>query len=319
MAAPLKLKFSTLGVFTSTPFLGNPLAIVHVPPCVRLTQTQKQLIAREFNLSETVFLHEPASDTANILSIDIFTRTAELPFAGHPTVGTAVYLLSQASGLGQLADHPMLLTKAGAIPIESTGRSRARVQVPVDFRAHPPLLHPTARSGQKRLAGDDWVRPDADAVVSVVKGMTFVLLQVRDEAALARMAAYAERNTLPAEYLQALGEGAQWAAGFVGVYAFCLPGAEEDGRTVVRTRMFSGVEDPATGSAASALGSYLASETGEEGEKKYRIVQGVEMGRRSVIDVGVTIEDGKVEAVTLEGEAVVVMEGGYVQVPPASL
>jgi PhzF family phenazine biosynthesis protein len=83
--------------------------------------------------------------------------------------------------------------------------------------------------------------------------------------------------------------------------------------------MFDGpVEDPATGSAGSALASYLASGKGD-GEKRYRIVQGVEMGRKSVVDVGITVEAGKVEAVTLEGEAVVVMEGGYVKVPSANL
>ena len=107
------LRYTQLDVFTSTPFLGNPLAIVHLPSTASLSQSQKQNIAREFNLTETVFLHEPSSD--GTVMIDIFTTTEEIPFAGHLTVGTGSYLFSQpihASG-----DTIVLKTKAGDIPV----------------------------------------------------------------------------------------------------------------------------------------------------------------------------------------------------------
>jgi PhzF family phenazine biosynthesis protein len=99
-----KIKFTTLDVFTSVPYYGNPLAIVHVPVNITLTSAQKQLIAREFNFSETVFLHEPLNENETVVTIDIFATTAELPFAGHPTVGTGWYLLPKSP--------PTLLTKA---------------------------------------------------------------------------------------------------------------------------------------------------------------------------------------------------------------
>ena len=98
-AATMELSFTTLDVFTSTRFEGNPLAVVRVPAALRgaITAAQKQAVAREFNLSETVFLHEPAGDdddddgaATTTLEMDIFTVDQELPFAGHPTIGTAV-------------------------------------------------------------------------------------------------------------------------------------------------------------------------------------------------------------------------------------
>lgn len=81
-----KLDFVVVDVFTAKRYEGNPLAIVRMPPSVKLTQEQKQNIAREFNLSETTFLHEP-TDSESAWTVDIFTVQAELPFAGHPTIG----------------------------------------------------------------------------------------------------------------------------------------------------------------------------------------------------------------------------------------
>lgn len=88
---PSTLSFVTLDVFTKTRYTGNPLAIIRVPTSVTLSQSQKQRIAREFNLSESVFLHEQTAQDRSDKSvrIDIFTAYAEVPFAGHPTVGTA--------------------------------------------------------------------------------------------------------------------------------------------------------------------------------------------------------------------------------------
>ena len=113
----MELSFTTLDVFTSTRFEGNPLAVVCVPAALRgaVTAARKQAVAREFHLSETVFLHEPAGGgndeaAATALEMDIFTVDRELPFAGHPTIGTAV-----------LARHHLypavdtLLTKSGPI------------------------------------------------------------------------------------------------------------------------------------------------------------------------------------------------------------
>src|SRR5436190_551037 len=109
----MKLSFRTLDVFTTTRYAGNPLAVVTVPSANRsqLTQAQKQIIAREFNLSETVFVHETSEDSADEIPIDIFTTQAEIPFAGHPTIGTSHYLLHK------YPSTKAILTKAGRIGI----------------------------------------------------------------------------------------------------------------------------------------------------------------------------------------------------------
>lgn len=113
----MALTFTTFDVFTTTPFRGNPLAIVQVPTAVKLSQDQKQLIAREFNLSETVFLHEQTVDDilARRARIDIFTAIAEVAFAGHPTIGTANFLLYHLNP----GTVDTLITKAGPVPFEA--------------------------------------------------------------------------------------------------------------------------------------------------------------------------------------------------------
>lgn len=128
----MELSFTTLDVFTRTRFEGNPLAVVRVPAALRdaLTPERKQAVAREFNLSETVFLHEPADSdeaTTTVLEIDIFTVDQELPFAGHPAIGTAV-----------LARHHLypavdtLLTRSGPIrllPPDPPGSRAVRARI----------------------------------------------------------------------------------------------------------------------------------------------------------------------------------------------
>ena len=116
-----QLRFYQLDVFTTTPYKGNPLAIVHLPPGRDLEPEQKLKIAREFNLSETVFLHAIEGDQAKI---DIYTTTEELPFAGHPTIGSGWHLLND------VRPGITLLTKAGAIPVAPLPSSGVGVVVP---------------------------------------------------------------------------------------------------------------------------------------------------------------------------------------------
>jgi PhzF family phenazine biosynthesis protein len=286
----LKLQFVQLDVFTAERYSGNPLAIVHLPEeRSSLTQAQKQLIAKEFNLSETVFLHE-TTDPDSPAAIDIFTVNEELPFAGHPTIGTGWYLLSKVPERNAI----VLRTKAGDIPVLRDG-SCVRLQVPIEFKVHEPYTRPSLKELQVKLKDADYVN-STSGVASIVKGMTFILVQVTSEDALARMQPYPERFQIPD-----LGE---WGA-FVGVYAFF---ERTDG--VVRTRMFDGMlEDPATGSAASTLAGWLAQKKGH-GRWQFEIVQGVEMGRRSEITVVVEVDgDCVIRSINLGGAAVEVMEG----------
>ncbi|KAJ7176797.1 hypothetical protein C8R46DRAFT_1077350 [Mycena filopes] len=297
-----RLRFTKLDVFTSTPYQGNPLAIVHLPTGTQLSQAEKLLIAREFNLSETVFLHEhdADTDTAAPVVIDIFMTTEELPFAGHPTVGSGFYLLSR---LGSDRDESTvtLRTKAGDIPVVP-GAGRVRLQVPVDFKEHTAFALPEVKAGQPRLVDSDYVNglKATEAIASIVKGMTFLLLPLASTDALSRAQGYPTRLSLSEAQL-----GAWLGGGFVGVYLFC-----EGADGVVRTRMLDGtLEDPATGSAASTLGGWLAIRRGP-GVHTIDIEQGVDMGRRSeirvVVDVG---EDRVIKSIALEGAAVQIMEG----------
>ncbi|KAF9447353.1 Diaminopimelate epimerase-like protein [Macrolepiota fuliginosa MF-IS2] len=297
-----QLEFHILDVFTTTKYMGNPLAIVQVPASVSasLTQEKKQLIAREFNLSETVFIHANSSYAASDapLKIDIFTTEEEIPFAGHPTVGSSWFLLLGPGKTGQIRQGVTLKTKAGNISAVLQGGGRVRLQVPVDFGEHAPFHLSLFKSAQSRLHEADYANglDGAEPVVSIVKGMTFVLLKLNSEDALKKLRATAERVEVPW-----LGE---WQ-GLVALYAFY----ERDDR-VLRTRMFLGaLEDPATGSAASALGGYLGKRKGP-GKWRFEIVQGVEMGRRSDIEVQVDIgSDGEIERIELGGGAVKVIEG----------
>lgn len=293
--APLKLRYAVLDVFTTTRFAGNQLAVVHLESdaALALTQAQKQTIGTEFNLSETIFVHP--TNSSNETTVDIFTTTRELPFAGHPTVGVAWYLGTSTT----------LLTRAGRIPTTIvTPSGAARLQIPVDYKAHKPghaLAATVARDLQPALNHpQDLVIPaDALPVVSIVKGMNFLVLELTSEDALARVGPFTPRIRFPPEYLGA------WD-GFASLYAFWIV---DEANGEVRSRMFDGTkEDPATGSAASALGSYLTLRKGVK-TATWNITQGVEMGRRSQIQVSVVTDGDKVESVSLQGHAIKVMEG----------
>ncbi|KAF8962115.1 hypothetical protein BDZ97DRAFT_1826444, partial [Flammula alnicola] len=292
-----RLSFTTLDVFTSTRFLGNPLAVVRVPKDLQgeLSQTQKQTIAREFNLSETVFLHEGSLDEP--IKIDIFTTDAELPFAGHPTVGSGWYLISE----NPTRDSVTLRTKAGDIPVSFEHSSgRVSLRVPTDFKVHPPCAHPRVKVLQPRLVSSDYVNgiDGAEVVASIVKGMTFLLVKLTSEDALARLQPSPEPLTVPG-----LGE---WG-GFVGLYAFY---ERED--EVIRTRMFDGtLEDPATGSAASTLGGWLGKQRGE-GAHKIEIYKESRWKEERDRCVRAYWEDREILKIELGGRAVEVMEGSVV-------
>ena len=295
-----RLTFYIIDVFTKTKFIGNPLAIVHVPASesVQLSPAQKQLIAREFNLSETVFMYDASPDTLPDapVKIEIFTTETELPFAGHPTVGSSWHLLTKAAG-GE-RKQITLRTKAGDIPAFLQDCGKVRLQVQIDFKEHKPVQLPWFRSAQSGLQVMDYASGigGQEVVVSIVKGMNFVLLKLNSEDALRKLKGVVGKIEVPW-----LGE---WQ-GLVGLYAFY-----EDNDGFVRTRMFlETLEDPGTGSAASALAGWLGKRKGP-GRWRFEIIQGVEMGRRSDIEVHVEIGiHGEVSKVELAGEAVEVMEG----------
>ncbi|KAL2158149.1 hypothetical protein VTH06DRAFT_4717 [Thermothelomyces fergusii] len=345
----VRLDFVTVDVFTDTPFVGNPLAVVFVPAALRarIDQPTKQRIAREFNLSETVFLHTLDSEpdgSATTREIDIFTVDKELPFAGHPTIGSA-YLVLHHLGWSHV---DTLQTKAGPIRIEplrdqdqGRGRGRGRVRAAIPHAVHihqqtlgsilePPSGSPAGAGAgaadviRQGLSADPDIRAAelAAPVVSIVRGMTFVLVRLPSLEHLARVT---PARPLDFGRLPELLDRGEWHDSFVSRYYYVPRGQEEEeaadgGRRrcvwKIRARMVEpAFEDPATGSAACTLASYLAIESEAVGGARFEIAQGVEMGRPSDIVVDALAHrdeesgDVKIKELFLGGTAVVVMNG----------
>ncbi|KAE8386116.1 hypothetical protein ETB97_009406 [Aspergillus alliaceus] len=298
----MSLEYAIVDVFTTTQFQGNPLAIVRVPAQQRtsLLQETKQKIATEFNLSETVFLHEPQSDdlsSAESVIIDIFTPRCEIPFAGHPTIGTAYYVLKQSSATG-LSSLKRLLTKAGPIPIsQDTKTGLVGACIPFAYHQHRGLVQSSLT-----ITG-------SAPVISIVKGLSFVLAQLPGLEALATVSGALLDDCFTSDHLD---EG--WNMGPTGTEYFVDLGRDEQGYRKLRTRMFIGWEDPGTGSASSALACYLALCESKElgkGPFDYHIIQGVEMGRQNDIYITVSRNEGgdQIANVLLRGTSVLVGDG----------
>jgi trans-2,3-dihydro-3-hydroxyanthranilate isomerase len=292
----MPLRYTTLDVFTDRPFGGNPLAVFCDQP--ELTTERMQAIAREFNLSETVFI-VPPRDARALRRLRIFTPIREMQFAGHPTIG-AVHTLVDSGIAGERSDFVLEL-EVGLVPIKVMRREGAA-----------PFLHlTTARVPETRGAAPSraelaaMLGLDENDVIDDAQawscGTPFLFVPVRDRAALAR----AKPDS--AAWSKAL-SGAWTAEAFVFCHDPELPGSQ------LRARMFAPelgvVEDPATGSAAAAFAGYLvAREPARTGTRKWVIEQGFEMGRPSLLHVEADISEGKVTAVRVGGTAVKMSEG----------
>ncbi|EGU82733.1 hypothetical protein FOXB_06741 [Fusarium oxysporum f. sp. conglutinans Fo5176] len=311
----MSLQFTTLDVFTTSAFEGNPLAVVTIPPPSQqapLTQSQKQRIAREFNLSETVFVHDVENRAeTDERKIDIFTPQFELPFAGHPTIGTAVFL--QPQGV------KTMIAKAGRIDLEFENGS-PRALIPHDVKLHKERVpkHEIEGGWDGKLA-EVAAADEGAPLFSIVNGMTFALVNLPSLELLgaAKVGAMG--------YIDGDLQDDGWKHDFDSrrYYYTLLDGeTSSDGKHVqnLRTRLVKRtMEDPATGSAACALSCYLALHKLSANSIRFNITQGVEMGRESLIVVDVEVEtDGagerKVKTVHLSGKAVEVMKG-TVRVP----
>ncbi|MBU8541339.1 PhzF family phenazine biosynthesis protein [Falsiroseomonas tokyonensis] len=284
----MTLPFETCDVFTTTLHGGNPLAVVQ--GAAALEPARMQAIAREFALSETVFvLAEDAAEAS--ARIRIFTPAREMPFAGHPNVGTAVLL---ARRLGLSGDRLTLHQPAGAVTArllrEASGQvTGAEITAPQPFALGEslPAAGLAACAGLPGLVGTP---------VLASCGVPFAIAEVADAENLAAAApdAAAFRAHLPAERA-------------IGLHLFTRLGP---GR--LRTRMFaplSGVvEDPATGSANVALAGLLLHRLGGE-SLALEVEQGIEMGRPSLLRLEARAVPGSGIRVSLGGGVVPVSEG----------
>ena len=325
---PRHLDFVTLDVFTADPFSGNQLAIVFLPAnsSEPLSQGQKQQIAREFNFSETVFLHPASNASPTKRTIDIFLTDKELPFAGHPVVGAANWLrllgpLDQGRNLAQ-APVDTIITKAGEIPISIFAPSAnifdgVNVLVPHQAHIHKARFPLSELLRLQPSLSSTFSDPDGVItfpVLSIVKGVSQIFVELPDLAALGTLSFAPLVPTTSAAQGGYLDEG--WEGdGLVDVYFYVRNVWDAKvGKSVIRTRLLdAGFEDAATGSAASGLAAYLSlvDVNGPGRSYDYDFVQGVEMGRRSQIGVKVLLaEDRKnIDSLELRGTAVKISEG----------
>lgn len=287
-------KFVTCDVFTESRFGGNPLAVL--VDARGLTSEEMQIIAREFNFSETTFVLPP-SDPRNAAHVRIFTPVRELPFAGHPTVGTAFVLATLGVVAPQVRDI-VFEEGVGAVPvrIERDGARITRCTLTVAQLPQQGMVAPSrdVLAGVLSLEAKDVL----DGAECWSCGLPFLVVPVNGIAALARCVPddAAAKRALANYTTRAIYPVAHEAADVWRVRAF-----------VPHQTM---VEDPATGSAAAAFAGWLAARAPRgEGTLRYRLNQGIEMGRPSELALAIDRTDGRISAVRVGGAAVMVTEG----------
>jgi len=298
----MQRRYVTVDVFTDRAFGGNPLAVVL--DAERLSTAQMQAIALEFNYSETTFVLPPR-DRAHDAQIRIFTVNSEIPFAGHPNVGTAFVLAARAV---KTPARLLFEEGAGLVPVEILKSASGGV-IGAELTAPQPLSRATAFDAAQAagclslLAADIRTDRHPPAIYSV--GLPFLMVEVasRDALRRARPDAAAFARTFPCDGSDA-----------VYFYTRDVPPAEQ---VDLQARMFhpgsSGLsEDPATGSATAAAAGMLADlESLRDGEFRLRIGQGVDMGRPSLLLTRVRKQDGAVVYAHVGGSCVEMMEGTF--------
>lgn len=298
----MQRRYITVDVFTDRAFGGNPLAVVL--DAAGLTTAQMQSIATEFNYSETTFVLPPR-DKANDAEVRIFTPVRELPFAGHPNVGTAYVLATLAK-----EPKPRLLfeEKAGIVPVD-VRREQGRV-ISTELTA-PQALTRAAKLSAAEIAaclslGAEDVTSERHAPQVVGVGTAFVVAELRSRDAVRRAKpdAAAFARVLPCD-----------GAFSIYFYTRDVPAAEKP--CDLQARMFfpgsSGlIEDPATGSATVAAAALLAElDARRDGELKLTIGQGFDMGRPSMLLTRVRKEGGSIFSAHVGGQCVQMMEGSF--------
>ncbi|MEG3437627.1 PhzF family phenazine biosynthesis protein [Pannus brasiliensis CCIBt3594] len=297
----MKYSYYTADVFSDRPFGGNPLAVF--PRADGLTAELMQKIAREFNFSETVFVFPP--ETADgTRRARIFTPTTELPFAGHPTVGTAFVLVAIGEIPLENETRIYLEEGVGLVPVTIRGSAGKPVYSELtaaklpEFGAGTPSIEDLA--GVLSLDASDFLTGEYRPR-SISCGVPFLFVPVRDRAVLSKI----KLNLTVWEAVLARDPANS-------LFVFCLdpelPGSD------IRARMFAprlGVaEDPATGSAVAAFGGYLgAIEPLRDGTIERTIEQGFEMGRPSLLRVSIDKRDGEIVAIRVGGASVLVCQG----------
>ncbi len=293
----MRYPFSICDVFTNQRFGGNQLAVL--PEAAGLSDGQMQQIAREFNFAETTFVFPP--ERGHTRRVRIFTPVREVPFAGHPNVGTA-FVLATRGALGPMVSGTIVTFEEGAglVPIsidDRDGRLYCELSAPARLTVGPSFEPHLLAAALSLDAGEILTSTHPPQVASV--GLPFIVAELSGRDALSRarvrldgFEALAAHGVMP------------------DVHLYFRSHDEFD----LRARMFApldGVpEDPATGSANCALAGLLAQcDRAVEGQFAWRVAQGVEMRRPSVLHIAADKQDGVVTATRVGGGCVLVAEG----------
>ena len=287
-------------VFTTARFGGNQLAVV--PRAEGLTQDQMHGIAREFNFSETTFVFPRGSPLARRLRI--FTPTLEVPFAGHPNVGTA-FALAHAGEFGAIGDGIVVAFEqtAGAVPVtirhDEASRIWCEIGAPEPLSVSTDVDPECVARALSLVPRDIRTATHSPCVASV--GLPFVIAEMANLEALQRI----RTNIQELESMRSRGLPPD-------IHAY----VRHEGESEIRARMFAPLdnvpEDPATGSANAALAALLASSGVEPpAGDAWQVIQGVEMGRPSKIMVRTRRRDNDIMA-WIGGNSVMVGEGSII-------
>ncbi len=298
----MERRYAIWDVFTSKPFAGNPLAVVL--DAGGLDTEAMQAIAREFNLSETVFVL-PARLPAHTAYIRIFTPFTELQFAGHPTVGAAIQLADdRISGAAADCDALIVLEEGiGSVRVGVVGRRGHAPYAEFDVPKLPELAGGPAHDD--RIAAALGLAPQEIGFANhkptqYDAGTAFTFVPVRDLEAIRRAQIFASH----------------WDDAFRAssgkVFVYCHETIQHN--AAFHARMFApglGVpEDPATGSAAAAFSAVIQRfDQLPEGTSEFLIEQGIEMGRPSEIKLEIEVDGRKLKRVRIGGYACLVMRG----------
>jgi trans-2,3-dihydro-3-hydroxyanthranilate isomerase len=296
----MQLEFVTVDVFTDRRFGGNPLAVI--PNAEGLTTEQMQAIANEFNLSETTFVLPPM-DPTHTAEVRIFTPYYEMPFAGHPNVGTGFVVATRGTAYGRAVGNPILFEeKAGLVPIEVLRKGDAiigaRLTAPRKLLGGAEIAAETVAAACSLAVEDIETAHHAPRTASC--GTPFIFAEVKSREALTK--AQPRRDVFVQHFP---------VDGATGIHLYLRDG--HDG-VDIRSRMFAplhGVpEDPATGSANVALVGLLASLRAEPDlALRITIAQGVEMGRPSLLQAEADKHGGEVVETRIGGRCIPVMSG----------
>lgn len=301
----MKYRFYTCDVFTETPFGGNQLAVL--PSAEGLSDRQMQQITREFNYSETSFVFPP--EHGHTRKVRLFTPAQEIPFAGHPNVGTAFVLASTGEfGEVKLSQTVTFEEKAGLVPIniETIDGKITSCELTAPEALSMEQAIPVALVANAVCLSEDDIVTQTHQPQLASAGLPFVMVEVKDLATLGRV----RTNVAGFERIRDLFSNGITRA---SVYLYA-----KTSDSTLRVRMLaplSGVpEDPATGSAGCAIAGLLAHLDGRtSGEFSWRIEQGVEMGRPSILNARAEKVDGVVRKMCVGGASILVCEG-FIQV-----